>query len=194
MEAAVRSSKTGLILVVTLSIIMLDTSCASMIRGEKQGIPVTSSPAGAAVIVNGQRQGVTPLKIRLARKDANQVIRIESAGYNPLEIRMKRRFSGVHAFFNVMGGCVAGSIIAIIFHIKHHEDPNFDTKKLRLFSSLTAVGSFFLLDLASSASYTLGPKDLFVMLTKADGTPRVETLLIDADDLQNIKWIRVRRD
>jgi hypothetical protein len=40
----------------------------------------------------------------------------------------------------------------------------------------------------------LKPAELIVTLKKADGSPRVETMLIDADDLQNIKWIRIHRD
>jgi len=33
-----------------------------------------------------------------------------------------------------------------------------------------------------------------VTLTKADGPPRVETILVNAEDFQNIKWIRVHRN
>jgi hypothetical protein len=63
------------------------------------------------------------------------------------------------------------------------------------FGSAAVLGGLFaLMDLGSGQEYTLTPKNLTVTLTKADGTPRVDTVLIDADDLRNVKWIRVRRD
>ena len=71
--------------------ILLAPDCATITRRSKQRIPVTSDPMGATVIVNGVQQGVTPLEIRLARKEKGQVIRIESPGYNPIEIRRKER-------------------------------------------------------------------------------------------------------
>jgi hypothetical protein len=33
-----------------------------------------------------------------------------------------------------------------------------------------------------------------VKLTKADGSPLIDTLVVDADALRHIKWIRVHRD
>jgi hypothetical protein len=55
-----------------------------------QRIPVTSAPAGATIALNGAALGVTPVEIRLDRKQKNQVIRIELPGYNPVEIRVKK--------------------------------------------------------------------------------------------------------
>jgi hypothetical protein len=54
-------------------------------------------------------------------------------------------------------------------------------------------GVFTLIDTGGGGKgYNLSPKDLTVTLTKADGTPRVDTLLVDPDELRNVKWIRVR--
>ena len=49
-----------------------------------------------------------------------------------------------------------------------------------------------LIDLAFGKTYNLDSKELTVTLTKADGPPRVNTMLVD--DFQNVTWIRVHRD
>jgi hypothetical protein len=61
--------------------VVLAPNCATIIQRSSQRIPVTSSPVGAAVTVDGQKQGVTPLDIYLSRQEKGQVIRIESPGY-----------------------------------------------------------------------------------------------------------------
>ena len=45
------------------------SGCATMFQGSSQKIPVASTPAGAAVTVNGQPMGVTPLFLDLKRKE-----------------------------------------------------------------------------------------------------------------------------
>jgi endo-1,4-beta-mannosidase len=75
-------------------------------------------------------------------------------------------------------------------------DPAEEKTILSIYFKSAAVlgGLFALTDFGGGKEYTLTPKNLTVTLTKADGVPRVDTMLIDADDLRNIKWIRVRRD
>ena len=63
------------------------------------------------------------------------------------------------------------------------------------FKSAAVLGGLFALtDFGGGKGYTQTPKNLTVTLTKADGPPRVDTMLVDADDLKNVKWIRVRKD
>ena len=74
-------------------------------------------------------------------------------------------------------------------------DPDaFKSEKVLVLAIPVAIIGFHLLDLASGRIYTLKPTELIVTLEKADGTPRVETMFIDADDFRSIKWIRVHRD
>ncbi len=66
-----------------------------------------------------------------------------------------------------------------------------------MIGALTAVafGALFTaIDTGNGRGYNLSPRDLTVTLMKADGTPRVNTVLVDADRFGDIKWIRVRRD
>ncbi len=51
-----------------------------------------------------------------------------------------------------------------------------------------------LIDLIPHEGRILRSKELLVTLTKAEGSPRVDTMRINADDFRKIKWIRVRRD
>ena len=183
--------KTGWVLLVTLSCVFLASSCAMMTRKSAQRIPVTSYPARATVSVNGQPQGVTPLELNLSRKRPNQVIRIESPGYDPFEIRLMKKTWGGSFIGNILLGLLPGIVPAAAYSLSH------EGKGVEGIWVLSAAGFgaiFTLFDSASGAANTIVPKEITVTLTKADGSPRVDTLLIDADGLQDIKWIRVRRD
>jgi hypothetical protein len=52
---------------------------------------------------------------------------------------------------------------------------------------------FLMSDLILGKGQMLAPEDLIVMLTKADGPPRVATMVVEADDLRNIKWSSAQR-
>jgi hypothetical protein len=170
--------------------ILLSANCATITRRSKQRIPVTSAPVGATVIVNGVEQGVTPLTIALARKWKGQVIRIESPGYNPVEIRPQRKMSGIPILGNFLLGVYPGFLAALLVA------PDDDTMGPLVWGlSAAAFGAgFTAIDIGYGNGYGLRPTDLTVTLTKANGTPRVDTMLIDAEDFRNVTWIRVRRD
>jgi hypothetical protein len=178
-----------------LSSVLLAADCATITRRSKQRIPVTSHPVGATVIVNGVQQGVTPLVLRLPRKEKGQVIRIESPGYNPVEIRPKRKMSGGPMAGNFALGLMPGAVLAMGYGMEHDEDENVDMMSMLIWMlSAAAFGGLFTAVDSGGKGYELEPRELTVTLTKAEGSPRVETILIEADDFQAIKWIRVRRD
>ncbi len=182
----------GLVSSLLLVLSFLSVSdCASITQSTTQKIPVTSSPVGATVIVNGVRKGLTPLQVWLSRKKEGQVIRIESPGYHPVEIRTRRSFSIAHAFFDGLAGWMIGGIAALVAFAA---DDTVNGGTVCLNWTAAATGAFILIDLASGGGYNLSPSALVVTLSKADGPPRVDTILVDAEDFRNIKWIRVRRD
>jgi len=157
---------------------------------------VTSFPAGAAVIINGMAIGVTPLAIRLPRWEKGHVIRIESRGYNPVEIRLQRKFSADLIPGNFLLGLVPGILPALAWLGSSHTRPSEEKTILSIYFKSAAVlgGIFALTDIGSGKAYTATPENLTATLTKADGRPRVDTMIIDADDFLNVKWIRVHRD
>jgi len=184
-----RRKRVTALLLPILTSVLLSQNCATLTRSRQQIVPVTSSPPGAAIIVNGVRKGVTPKLILLSRKTEDQTIRIECPGYNPFEIRMMRSYSGFHVLANGLLGLVIGTAVAGAWYLSRDE-----TAPDGSLCVGAAVGAFVLIDVATRAGYTLTPKDLTVTLTKAVGTPRVRTLLVDAEEFQNVKWIRVCRD
>jgi hypothetical protein len=191
MRGTMWRKRTSLFLILTIAGILSAPGCASITRRSTQRIPVTSSPPGASVAVNGIQKGQTPLVIRLPRRQERQIIRIESLGYNPVEIRMKRRGSGQYFFYNAFFYLVPGAL-PLIFDI-HTEAKDF------LPWSLIGLGTgLFLTTLfdfgITGAIHEFRPEEISVTLTKADGSPRVDTIVLDADDFRNIKWIRVHRD
>jgi len=172
--------------------------CATLTRSGTQRIPVTSSPAGAEVFVNGACQGLTPLSIRLPRKEKGQIIRIESPGYNPVEIQARRTVSGEAIPGSVLLGFVPGIAPALLYLGTDHArmDPSDKPAILSVYLKSAAVLAmlFVSFDLGGGKGYSLTPGNLRVTLTKADGTPRVDTLIVDRAELQHVKWIRVRKD
>ena len=73
-------------LFLTLMTILLSPNCATLTRKWTQGIPVTSSAAGATVSVNGIQRGATPVEIKLARRK-----RAKSSGSN-LRVIIRLRY------------------------------------------------------------------------------------------------------
>jgi len=180
-----------MLLLLTLASALLSPGCATLTRSRTQRIPVTSTPPGATVIVNGQRQGATPLTLRPVRKEKGQVIRIECPGYNPVEIRLIRKTSGHFFFGNLLLGLIPAIPSAGIYSLNHHGEG------VMLIWTLSAAAFGALFTIADSASGEVNefkPKEITVTLKRADGPPRVDTVLIDADDFQNVKWIRIRKD
>lgn len=182
---------TALLLLLTLTSVLITPNCATLTRKRTQGIPVTSSPAGATVIVNGVEQGVTPIEIKLARQQKGQVIRLESPGYNPFEIRLMKKTWGGAFFGNILLGLLPGVAPAGVYSLSHGDRGG----ELIWVLSAAGFGAIFtMFDSLSGAANTIEPKELTVTLTKADGTPRVDTIVIEAEDFKNIKWIRVHKN
>lgn len=185
-------------LILALTSILFSPGCAILTRKSTQRIPVTSSPVGAAVIINGIEKGVTPLMIELDRILKGPVIRIESPGYNPVEIRVRRKISGETILGSFLLGLAPGIVPALLFLGSDHAeaDPSDEHVILSAYfkSAVVLGGVFALTDFGSGKEYMLTPKNLNVTLTRAAGPPRVDTMNIDAEDFRNVKWIRVRRD
>jgi hypothetical protein len=73
--------------------------CATIIHGTRQTVTVTSDPSGAAVtVLSGtavkETAGITPVKLRLPRRDAQLKLRLEKSGCEPTEVRLTRSVSG----------------------------------------------------------------------------------------------------
>jgi hypothetical protein len=178
-------------LILALASVLLSPGCATLTRSRQQRVFVTSAPLGAAVTVNGVEKGVTPLMMKLDRRLRHPVIRIESPGYNPVEIRPIRRPSGTHFFSNILVGLIPAIVPAGVYSLAHDGE---GAMMVWILSAAAFGGLFTAVDSGTGTIYDFRPTEITVILKKADGPPRVDTILIDADDFQNVKWLRVHRD
>jgi hypothetical protein len=177
-------------LALTLVSVLLSANCATLIMSKTEYIPVTSSPRRATVSVNGKQMGETPLTLKLVRGSKKQVLRFESPGYHPFEIRVQRKPDTYLVLGDVLLGAVFGWVLASGKALADDE-VNFWTQFV-LYGAICA-GVPLLVDLGSGTGLTL-PQEITITLKKADGPPRVDIMLVDLDDFRKIKWIRVRGD
>ena len=89
--------------------------CATIVTGagKEQQVRVTSQPREAAVFVDDQPVGRTPVNLRLARRQSHRV-RIESPGYRPYERTLASGFNA-WVFGNVLFGGISGFVIDTVF-------------------------------------------------------------------------------
>jgi len=191
--------KSRIILALLASSVFLFQNCATIFSGFRtsQKIPVTSNPSGAKIIVDWQERGYAPLNLKLKRKE-NHIIKIEKQGYNPVHISIERNTSRSLAFLSSWGNLYFGALIGSIAGLgalalldPHLSNDAVDAAAI-LAGLMIGVGSAFYVDSKSGAKFTLSPKELNVTLTKIEGKPQPKFIPIDAENFQNIKWIRIK--
>ncbi len=72
---------------------ILYPGCATLTSGVTQAVRVKSKPAGAVVLLNGKRIGITPVTVVVARWGFYRV-RIEMPGFEPYEVKLEKGFNG----------------------------------------------------------------------------------------------------
>jgi hypothetical protein len=179
----------ALLLLAVLASSWLLPACAAFVQSDKQAIRVSSAPVSAAVFVNGKPKGSAPTVVWLARSKRGQVVRFESPGYNPVEVRIVRRLNVLPYVLDAGLGLALSAL---------YEEAAFLQNEIRsstwAISLPICIGIPVVIDLASGKANTLSPRTLSVTLTKAEGPPRVETIVVEAEDLQEIERIRVNKD
>ena len=195
--------KTQIILALIVSSVFLFQNFAIITKlssRKSQIIPVTSNPQGAKIIVDGEEIGYTPLNLELKRKKRHTLL-IEKQGYYPLEIGRARKISMSSIFGITITGCIYAGLGGLIGYglgswlLEDSDNLKRKWKRngiiagaiLGMWSSISALSS-------SGALYTLSPKELNVTLKKQEGKPQLDFILIDAEQFQNIKWIRIKCD
>lgn len=191
-KPAIRYARATLFLILlTFTIVLLSEDCSTFFRTRTPSIPVTSSPEPSRISVNHKPQGQTPIEIRLAKRRRGQVIRIESPGYNPLEIQVGRDTTAPNYLMDALLGVTAGGLVALA-QATSKDGQNFWTE-LAVDAPVGATIRL-LIDLIPDERNGLGSRELLVTLTKADEPPRVDSMFIDAKEFRNVKWIRVHRN
>ncbi len=160
-------------------------------QGTSQNIPITSNPPGAKIIVDGEIKGITPLNLHL-KKMKKHLLRIEKDGYNPLEIKIKREGTSKSGLL-IAGDFIAGGAVGyLIFSMFYSSDDPHRNLFLPLFFWGCSLVGVTALDYIGGGLYELFPADLQVTLTKIEDPARIDLIILDAGQFQNIKWIRIK--
>ena len=199
------NKKTRYFLALFVMSVFLFQNCLTMARGTYQGIPVTGSPTGAQILVDGEAVGTVPMNLRLKRK-RNHVIRVEKDGYNPFEIRTTDKaptpaliWPGIilgNAALSLGTGFLGG-LVSVLFRDSDgyvSDEEIFATMGAFAIGTVVGFFVFFFKDLSSGATDTLSPQELNVTLTKIEGEPQPTFIFINAEKFQAVKWIRVKCD
>ena len=83
-------------------------ACASIMNGTGQKLNIASEPAGAAVLVDGEAVGNTPVVAKMSRNERH-TITVKLEGYQPFEVKTSRHMNGW-----VIGNLVFGGPLGLI--------------------------------------------------------------------------------
>ncbi len=197
--------KTKSILALIVSSVFLFQNCAIITKRfskKSQIIPVTSNPQGAKIIVDGKDIGYAPLNLKLKKKKKSHVIRIEKQGYNLLEIRIIRKISMPSIVGTTITGCIyvglgglIGYGIGSYLSVAIEESDNLAVKWKRngiIVGAILGIWSSISTLSSSGALYSLSPQEINVTLSKIEGKPQPNFILIDEEQFRSIKWIRIK--
>ena len=168
--------------------------CATIIRGTSQEIPVTSNPSGAKIVVDGEEKGYAPVIVKLKKKKSH-IIQIKKEGYNTVEILTTRKTPiGVYFLGNLLlGASMAFGNIMLFANLDTNDKISGELAVGGMISGGILMLIFpFAVDSRSGAVCELSPKQLNVTLSKIEEKPISNFVLIDAEEFQNIKWIRIK--
>jgi len=83
------------------------SGCATIIHGTGQEVGISSNPTGAAVTIDDIDKGITPVVVKVKRKQ-DHIVRIQLAGYQPFETTLTHSVSGW-----VWGNIAFGGLIGL---------------------------------------------------------------------------------
>jgi hypothetical protein len=180
------------ILAVLIAFLLLSQGCATVSQKWGQEIPITSSPMGAKIFVDGKEKGETPMRITLKRKQTH-LIRILMDGYDPYEISIDRKKS---PWMSIIGNLIIGGLPFAMAAERIWGEAASQDKAIAgeyfWYGFIAGFAAFMAVDLATGSMDYLSPRKVVVDLTKAGEIPRTRVMYLDADQLQNITWISIR--
>ena len=89
-------------------------SCATMFQGGPDMIPVTSTPSGATVQVDGMAVGTTPCTVSVRRK-ARGMITVNLPGHEPVNRQLRTTFNGTFLLDFLWGWIMPIPILVDVF-------------------------------------------------------------------------------
>lgn len=98
-------------LCICLAQVALSSGCATIVNTPHQSVPITSSPQGAKVVVDGSQSYTTPAEVKLERKRDHTLI-FSKEGYEDLTFVIKHGVSGAVAGNILLGGLIGWGVDA----------------------------------------------------------------------------------
>ncbi|HEY4242170.1 MAG TPA: PEGA domain-containing protein [Kofleriaceae bacterium] len=96
--------------------------CATIMDGGPDHIPVASNPPGAAVYLDGQMVGTTPMVVVLDRQRSHGNIQIVANGYAPVVVQRDKSINGWFWANLCLGGLVGMVVDAVTGNITGFDD------------------------------------------------------------------------
>lgn len=109
------------ILLISSALLLLNTSCATIVSGSNQKIEIHSTPTNSTVYVDNREVGKTPYYTKL-KKNQSYTLKIESEGYSPYKTDFARSFNAWY-IANIGFGGLIGLIIDPITGAIHKLKP-----------------------------------------------------------------------
>lgn len=94
--------------VFVLFLLILLTSCATVLNTTSQDVEIKSNPANAKIIVDGKKFGTTPQVVNIDR-GGDHSIKLELDGHEPYETQITRKIS-IWFWGNAFNGFIPGMI------------------------------------------------------------------------------------
>lgn len=100
-----------IVLCLSSGCLLLMSSCASIITGTSQIVPVESDPPGAQIAMDGMGVGVTPAQITVKR-GSDHVLAISREGFETTTVMLGKKFNGWY-----IGNLVIGGLVGLIIDL-----------------------------------------------------------------------------
>jgi hypothetical protein len=108
-ETAMRRST---MFVLAVSVWASSTGCGTLFASGPDAVPVSSTPSGAKVTLDGQPCGTTPTVVAVPR-GSEGVFRFELEGFERMTVDRDKVLNGV-TFFNMLGGYITIPLFYLI--------------------------------------------------------------------------------
>jgi len=176
--------------IVLLLASVLGQGCLTMLGTKAQSITFTSGPPGAAVLVDGRPEGVTPLGLFLSR-GSGHTIRIEKDGYRSVEIRIERRKNWPVVVLSNLVWFPPLFYAAVAHGIDAQSQAQETRARVGLALSFVIPAVIMYMDHRSPKSSFLTPSHLSVILERAGEDPEPVVIHMERESFDKIVWISV---
>ncbi|QBJ84841.1 PEGA domain-containing protein [Chryseobacterium gleum] len=120
--------KNKLSIVLSLSIALSTTSCATIFTGTRDPITFSSNPEGATVFHKGIEKCTTPCTVKISRSLSKQTVTFEKEGFEKKEVKLTKNFNAVTLLNIILGGAIGVGIDAATGSLTKYSPKKYDVE------------------------------------------------------------------